>query len=227
MSTEVYSTLLDCLLPELCPLCSARSTRGYCGNCRDDFSAVCDPCPTCGLSRPVDRCPAKDSIWSIDRVLAPLDYSQPAISQIHALKFAGRRNLGRALGLILAEYLLSGFDIDIDAVIPIPLHVRRLRDRGYNQALEIARPVAASLRLPLQIAGVRRVVATTPLAELDAESRRRNVARAFSITRDVEGLRVAIVDDVLTTGATANALAAELLTAGALRVEAWTVARSL
>ncbi|MGI9257939.1 MAG: ComF family protein [Gammaproteobacteria bacterium] len=149
------------------------------------------------------------------------------ISQIHALKFASRRNLGRALGLILAKYLQSGFDIDVDAVIPIPLHTRRLRERGYNQALEIARPVAASLRLPLRIAGIRRIVATEPLAELDADSRRRNVAGAFSITRNVEGLRIAIVDDVLTTGATANALAAELLEAGAEHVEAWAVARAL
>jgi ComF family protein len=225
--SEVYSTLLDYLLPELCPLCMAPSKKGYCDNCRNEFCIVPDPCPTCGLARPVDRCPRKDAIWNIDRVLAPLTYAQPVISQIHALKFASGRNLGRALGLILAGYLESGFDIDVDALIPIPLHTRRFRDRGYNQALEIARPVAASLRLPLRIAGVRRIVATTPLAELDADSRRRNIAGAFSVTRNVDGLRIAVIDDVVTTGATANALAAELLEAGAERVEAWAVARAL
>jgi len=225
--SEVYSTLLDYLLPELCPLCRAPSKNGYCDYCCNEFCIVPDPCPTCGLARPVDRCPRKDAIWHIDRVLAPLTYAQPAISQIHALKFASGRNLGRALGLILAGYLESRFDIDVDALIPIPLHTRRLRDRGYNQALEIARPVAASLRLPLRIAGVRRIVATKPLAELDADSRRRNIAGAFSVTRNVDGLRIAVIDDVVTTGATANALAAELLEAGAERVEAWAVARAL
>jgi ComF family protein len=225
--SEVYSTLLDYLLPELCPLCSAPSIEGYCDDCRNEFSIVLDPCPTCGLARPVERCPMKDTIWPIERVLAPFTYSQPVISQIHALKFASGRNLGRALGLILAKYLRSDFDIEVDALIPIPLHKRRFRDRGYNQALEIARPVAASLRLPLRIAGVRRIVATKPLAELDAASRRRNVAGAFSITRNVNGLRIAIVDDVITTGSTANAVAGELLQAGAARVEAWAVARAL
>ncbi len=225
--SEVYSTLLDYLLPELCPLCSDPSMNGYCDDCRDAFSVVPDPCSTCGLARPIERCPRNDAIWRIDRVRAPLSYSQPAMSQIHALKFASRRNLGRALGLVLADYLQSGFDIDVDALIPTPLHVRRLRERGYNQAIEIARPVAANLRLPLRLAGVSRIVATKPLAELDADSRQRNVAGAFSVTRNVYGLRIAIVDDVITTGATANALAAELLEAGAESVEAWAVARAL
>ncbi len=225
--SEVYSTLLDYLLPERCPLCADPSMKGYCGDCRDTFAVVTDPCSACGLSRPVELCPRNDASWHIARVVAPLTYSQPAISQIHALKFASRRFLGRALGLILAETLRSGFEIDVDALIPVPLHAQRVRKRGYNQAIEIARPVADELRIPLRIAGIRRIVATKPLAELDADARQRSIAGAFSVTRNVYGLRLAIVDDVITTGATVNALAAQLLEAGAENVEAWAVARAL
>ena len=225
--SEVYSTLVDYLLPELCPLCSAPSIAGYCDDCRATFAVVPDPCPTCGLTRPVSRCPRKEAIWHIDRINAPLIYTQPVASQIQALKFASKRHLGRALGLILARTVPSDVDLGIDILRPSPLNTRRLRERGYNQALEIARPVASRLGLPLRIAGVRRIVATKPLAEMDADARRRSIAGAFSVTRDVYGLRIAIIDDVVTTGATANAFAAELLDAGAESVDIWAVARAL
>jgi ComF family protein len=129
--------------------------------------------------------------------------------------------------LILARHLADAGATTADIVIAVPLHRGRLVERGYNQALEIARPVASELGLPLWISGIRRKRATQPLAALGASARRVGVRGAFSVTRDLEGLNVAIVDDVITTGATVNALAATLRKAGAHRIEAWAVARAL
>lgn len=224
---EVYSTLLDCLLPERCPSCAGPTHHGYCDGCRSEFVRVADPCPRCALPRPVTRCPREASEWLVDRVVAPLCYTYPATSQVHALKFSGKRYLGRALGLLLAQRLADEREARVDAVVAVPLHRRRLRERGFNQALEIAHPLASALDLPLTTNAVHKRVATRPQVELDADARLVSVKAAFSVSKRFDGLSVAIVDDVLTTGATVNSLAAALRQAGAERVEAWTVARVL
>lgn len=161
-------------------------------------------------------------------MIAPLRYEYPLTTQIHALKFSSARHLGRALGLILAEHLRKRLETEaIDAVVAVPLHRRRLLKRGYNQALEIARPVAAELKLPLLIAGITRSLPTRPQSELDVDARRASVAGVFSVSRRLHGRKVAIVDDVITTGATVNSLASALRLAGATEIQAWTVARTL
>lgn len=186
------------------------------------------PCPRCALPQPVRRCPRNNSDWQVTCVIAPLRYEYPLTTQIHALKFSSARSLGRALGLILAEHLRKRLETEaIDAVVAVPLHRRRLLKRGYNQALEIARPVAAELKLPLLIAGITRSLSTRPQSELDVDARRASVAGVFSVSRRLHGRKVAIVDDVITTGATVNSLASALRLAGATEIQAWTVARTL
>jgi ComF family protein len=150
----------------------------------------------------------------------------PLNHYVHELKYRGGRSLGRALALLLVERLAAARPA-VDALVPVPLHARRLRERGYNQAVEIARTTASELQVPLLVRGVRRTHARKPQSGLTADERHANVAGAFSVTRALTGLRVAIVDDVITTGATANALATELQRAGAARVEAWAIARTL
>jgi predicted amidophosphoribosyltransferase len=107
------------------------------------------------------------------------------------------------------------------------LHPQRLRERGFNQALELARPVARALDVPLAATLARRVLATTEQASLTAQERRRNVADAFRIDRDLTGQRVAVVDDVMTTGSTVGALAGALRNAGARHIQVWVCARAL
>jgi ComF family protein len=150
-------------------------------------------------------------------------YAPPLDGYVRALKYRGARNLGRALGLLLAAALYGG---DVDALVPVPLHPRRLRERGYNQSVEIARPVSRALRLPLLLSRIDRRSAQVPQAGRTAAERLRNVAAAFAVGRDVAGRRIAIVDDVITTGATVNALASALLAAGAASCVAWAVART-
>jgi len=161
-------------------------------------------------------------------VIAPLRYEFPLTTQIHALKFSSARNLGRPLGLMLAEHLRRRLEREsVDALVAVPLHRRRLLERGYNQALEIARPVAAELKLPLLIAGITRTLPTRPQVELDLQERRASVIGAFLVSRKLHGRHIAIVDDVITTGATVNSLARALRVAGAAEIQAWAVARTL
>ena len=113
-----------------------------------------------------------------------------------------------------------------DCLIPVPLHPTRLRQRGYNQALEIARPLSTRLQIPLEIDAVRRIRATPAQALLPLKERARNVRGAFVARRRFDGQRVAIVDDVMTSGHTANSLAQCLRRAGAENIEVWVVARA-
>jgi predicted amidophosphoribosyltransferase len=109
----------------------------------------------------------------------------------------------------------------------MPLAHGRLKERGFNQALEIARVVAAHTRIPLLRNAVRKVVDTPPQAALPFKERAKNVRRAFQCDSDLTGQRIAVVDDVLTTGATLDELARVLRKAGAVRVTGWVVARTL
>ncbi len=193
--------------------------------CSGDFAVVADACERCGLPQPVMRCPRLETPWHVDSVVAPFRYSIPLHQHVQALKYHRARKLGRALGLLLAERLeLRG--AGIDALVAVPMHPARVRQRGYNQAVEIARTVAGELALPLLIRGVRRISAAPPQTALDASSRLINLDGAFSIERPVAGLKLAIVDDVITTGATINALARSLQAAGAETPNAWAVART-
>jgi ComF family protein len=158
-------------------------------------------------------------------VLAPLAYGAPLDHYLHAFKYRGARALGRALGLLLAPSLRPAA-VRLDGLVPVPLHRARLRERGYNQAREIARTLGRELELPLVERGIVRRRAGEAQARQGAAQRRAGIARAFAVTRNCSGRRLAIVDDVITTGATVNALAAELLAAGARVCVAVAVART-
>jgi ComF family protein len=103
-------------------------------------------------------------------------------------------------------------------VLPVPLSTARLRERGYNQAWQIAKPLARALRVRSDATLLRRVIHTAPQSRLDLDARRQNVGRAFKVAAGVQGLHVGIVDDVMTSGATLEALAGTLKAAGARRV---------
>jgi ComF family protein len=217
--------VLDRLFVEICPSCGGSSAAGICHVCAALFHRVQDPCGVCGLERPAALCPKQVVRWRIAAVAAPFTYAPPLDQLVHALKYRGARRLGRSLALTMLDAVRERAG-SVDALVPVPLHPRRLRSRGYNQATEIARTLGRALALPLLLGGVHRRGDSLPQAGLAASERARNVASAFVVDRRLAGLRVAIVDDVVTTGATVNALAGALLDAGASRCEAWAVART-
>jgi ComF family protein len=161
---------------------------------------------------------------------AALRYGEIAREAIHAFKFGGRRGLANPLGDLLAGLGLRALPgAAPDVLVPVPLHPRRARERGYNQALLLARRLERAWGVPVASDALRRAVPTQPQADLDAAARRQNVRDAFAVQspRLIAGRHVVLVDDVLTTGATAGECARTLSRAGAATVGVVTVARAL
>lgn len=142
------------------------------------------------------------------------------------LKYNGALYLAPVLGRLLTDSLRSIAPAEVDCIVPMPLHPRRLRQRGYNQAMEIGRPVAHALALPLRPHVLRRVRDTGPQSDLPESRRAANIRQAFRAQEDLAGLRIALLDDVLTTGRTADDAARALRAAGAESVDVWVVART-
>jgi ComF family protein len=144
---------------------------------------------------------------------------------IQAFKYGSQLALGRFFADAFTQRL-SG-QPPPDAVLPLPLHPRRLRERGFNQAAEIARIVAGRRRLRFVPDLAQRVRDTAPQADLPVDERRRNIRGAFACDRDLTGLRLAVVDDVMTSGASLDELAKVLKKRGASEVQNWVVARAV
>ena len=155
-----------------------------------------------------------------DATLTLADYRAPLDLLAQELKFHARTALGNEFASRLARVVADAYGSAglPDVIAPVPLSRKRLIERGYNQAWQIAKPLARALRVRADATLVRRVAHTSQQSRLDRDTRRRNVARAFSVMKPVRGLHVAIVDDVMTSGATLDALAHTLKTAGAARV---------
>jgi ComF family protein len=156
--------------------------------------------------------------------IAPYAYRFPVDRLVQRFKYAGDLAAGRWLALQLAHLAMQAPRPDL--VVAAPLSPSRLRERGFNQALELAKVVARSLRVPCDIGGLAKTHETAPQPGLGRRARRANLRGAFRCDIDVAGAHVALVDDVLTTGATADTIARELKRCGAARVSVWAVART-
>ena len=147
---------------------------------------------------------------------------------VHALKYRGQLATGRVLGVLLGDSILRcRLHLDVDVVVPVPLHRVRHAERGFNQSAELGRWVARQVGSRFCEGAVTRVRHTGPQVGLRLDERRTNLAGAFSCAASLVGLRVAVVDDVLTTGSTARAIATALHEVGAASVDLWCVARAL
>ncbi len=160
-----------------------------------------------------------------DAAFAPYRYEFPLVELIHLLKYGGEIASARILGTVLGRRIAERGRPSVDAIVPVPLFPSREARRGYNQAREIAVFAAAELHLPVLTQLARRVRDTAEQTKLAAAERQLNLKDAFAL-RAAPPPRVAIVDDVLTTGATATSLAEALRQGGCRRVEIWAVARA-
>ena len=220
------------LWPQHCRLCGEGPLAidaTFCAGCLGDLPWNTASCEVCALPLPqlsiCGTCQAKPPPYH--RALATFRYAEPLAHIVHGLKFGQRLYYGRFLGAQLAATVAAAEEVILpDVMLPVPLHWKRMRERGYNQALEIARPVAHRFKLPIIANGVVRARATTEQSQLNAKERRQNLAKAFTVNADVAGLHIAIVDDVMTTGATVGELTRVLISAGARRVDIWLAARA-
>ncbi len=167
---------------------------------------------------------------SYDTTLALWPYQPPVTRLISALKFKRQLKYANLLGQLLAEYLwqchLQGYCLP-EVIIPVPLHVARLRARGFNQSLEIARPIAKALHIAIDVDSCQRIRATLAQSSLPAKQRKRNMRNAFAIVKAIAVKHVAIIDDVVTTGHTVNELSKQLRKAGVQRIDIWCCARAI
>ena len=213
------------LLPQVCALCGEAGRTAVCARCAAGLPRTGAHCPSCALpASPGVLCGAcRRHPPAYDRTVAPFQYSYPVDRLIQALKYRGRLALGPFFAAAIGGAAPEGADL----LVPVPLSRRRLRERGFNQALEIARVVARQRGLRLERNLVVRRRDTRAQAALSIADRRENVEGAFQAVGGVRGLRVAVVDDVMTTGATLAEIARVLKQAGAAQVENWVAARAL
>lgn len=217
------------LLPSHCLLCQAAdpSGLGLCPDCRADLPWLASGCPRCALplaasDQPCGTCQTHPPPF--DSSVALWHYAPPVDGLIQQLKFGQGLHLVRLFAELLAERLIEA--PRPDCILPVPLHPRRQRERGFNQALEIARPLARHLGCRVDAVSCVRTRATPPQAQLSASQRRRNLRDAFALTRPLPGRHIAVLDDVMTTGSTLAALAELLRRAGAERIDVWVCART-
>lgn len=204
---------------DLCARCADALpwNQPACWRCAEPTpEATSHPCPTC-LRKP----PPWHGAW------CALRFEGPVVDWIHALKYRADLALARRLGILMARHLQRTHAPLPEWVIPMPLYPGRMRQRGFNQAQALAHPLAQTLRLRLKTHAARRVRDTADQTELSRRERQRNLRGAFEANTPIlAGRHVAIVDDVLTTGASCAALAAALRDAGAQRIDVWCVART-
>ena len=219
---------LDVLFPPRCVACGKQG-EFLCPGCRDAMPRALPPrCPLCwqpeARGEECGRCARTRPAFAGTRSLYL--FQGPVRETVHALKYNHLSALARPMGELMAAYLKKE-ELPVDLVVPVPLFGRRQRLRGYNQSALLARELARLDGLALAERGLSRRRNTPPQARsVDAEARRRNVAGAFAADgRRVEGRRVLLVDDVMTTGATLDACAQALRQGGAVSVWALTFAR--
>jgi len=222
------------LLPGICVLCEQASGTPYdlCAECRAALPWLVNPCPRCGqpaIASASDVCTAcLLQPPPYRRCIAPLRYAEPVAQMIQRVKFASARVEARVLGGLLGEHLAQrSAAADVDVIAPVPLALGRLLRRGHNQAGLFAHWVSRAVGLPVDHALALRRRPTPPQTGLTRGARLRNLRGAFAVRGHLDGTRVAIVDDVVTTGATVTSLSRALLAAGATAVDVWAVARTL
>ena len=245
--SERLGWLVDWLYPPRCRACAkifyGRDAEFFCPPCWEKIRLVTRPlCTLCGRPFPdassgdhvcggcLARPPHFKRAWAWACYPREEAEEHPLRQAVQKFKYGRKVSLGKALGRLMArgcgEFLS---DCAADVIIPVPLHPRRLRWRGFNQALLLGRQLSRAYRIPADPFTLRRIKETPPQTQLNEEERRRNVRGAFALApdRSVEGKKVLLVDDVYTSGATVNECSRTLWRAGAEEVCVVTLARAV
>jgi ComF family protein len=236
-----WRALIDFFFPLHCPLCGKilgeNSLDRPCPSCLAQIKFFSHPCcPRCGLGfhttwgedHLCSACLTEHWDFSKARSLGP--YEGLMAEVISRFKFRGSSRLAKPLGTLLAEYQDSEFLFsEFDLILPVPLHPQRLRERGFNQSLLLARRISRVHSILLDFTALQRIRHTQPQTELSGPERKKNIRGAFEVEKSaiLSGKRILLIDDVFTTGATVQECSKVLLKAGAKQVDVLTLARVL
>ena len=238
----ILSRFIDIIYPARCHICrnfisnDSRPNNHFCPDCLNGFSKISPPlCTVCGIpfesiseeNHLCEDCMRKRTFF--DGLGAPYLYEGGIMDAIHQMKYAGKTYLADSLGPLMASFAANWLDNQEGLLMmPVPLHPKKLRKRGFNQALLLAKAMMPILGTELDFLSLRRVIYTRSQTGLNSEERRRNVRRAFAIygQRELEDKTVILVDDVATTGNTMNECARVLKKAGAEKVFCLALART-
>ena len=230
----LFRAILQTVYPPRCALCGSRGFDDHdlCIGCFLALPWNRSSCRQCALPLPVDsgddavcgKCLNRPPLF--DQSLSLFRYQGDVVRLVHQLKFNEKLNIARLLGELLSDGIhISSVELP-EVIIPIPLSGKRLRQRGFNQSIEIARPLARRWGIPLDTDSVVRTRDTPSQTGLDRKQRRRNIRGAFEIVRPLGVQHAVIIDDVVTTTSTVNELSRALKRAGVNRVDVWSVARA-
>ena len=227
----MFQGILQTIYPSSCVLCAtATDDQAICLDCSAELVLNTMACSRCALPIPIQQPDALcgDCLQQLpghDRAWSPFLYAQPLEWMIQQLKFSSRLSFARLLAQLAIPHLPS-LEHKPDCIIPVPLHAKRLRSRGFNQAQALAAPIAQTLQLPVDTRSCRRLVHTSAQSGLDAKQRRKNIKNAFEFNNTKAYDYVVLFDDVITTGSTMAELVKLLKRDGVQRVDVWSLARA-
>lgn len=227
---SVAGGLVNVLFPTICAACG-RLGPMICDTCTEQIQIlgtnVCRQCgrPSASVAKSCVFC--RNDTFRLQQSRACFAFRDPLTTIIHKFKYDGLYGLAEPLGMCMARFWPE-WDSPPDMIIPIPLHERRKRMRGFNQAALLAQHLGTVVHVPLNDVGLKRVRNTTPQVGLSPAERESNVRDAFSAdSSELEGKHILLLDDVFTTGATMNAAAGAIIDAGAASVSAYCLALAL
>lgn len=219
------------------PLVAQKENARVCAQCLSGFKAIEPPyCTICGkpfTSNQIENHPCEDCLRNppfFQTACAPWRYEGPLMEAIHGLKYGQKTFVADILGQMLSQFVKNRFKNQVPLlVMPVPLHSKRLRERGFNQSLLLAKPIAKNLNWELDFLSLKRIRYTPPQTKLSRKERLNNVQSAFHLKKfdNVHEKNILLVDDVTTTGSTLNECARVLLTGGAKAVLGVTLAKAV
>ena len=238
---EILTGIADLIFPPRCITCEEllgqHGPLPFCATCLAGIHFIGSPlCPRCGTPFPVAEgedhlcggCLITERPYAVARSVGR--YEETLLTAIHRFKYRGKSGIGDLLSEIMADFAEKTWDMKVfSRILPVPLHRRRLRERGFNQAVILARGLSRRFNIPLDFTSLRRNLFTPPQVGLDRKQRLANVQGAFIVTHPerIAGRRLLLVDDVFTTGSTLNECARVLIQAKAEAVAVLTVARAV
>ena len=238
---NIWHGFIDLIFPPRCSACGEKLSKEdpslyFCSTCLDQFRFLAPPlCPLCGSpytdktseSHLCQACLLSPPPFTAARFVA--SYEGVMQDALHRFKYGGDTHVGEALGEIMASFAWPLFEIrDYSMIIPVPLHVKKLRERGFNQALILSKVIAKHHRLKLDYLSLRRTKFTQPQTALGKKARQTNVIGVFDVAHpeNLKGEKVILIDDVYTTGSTLMECARTLKKAGVATIAVLTMART-